>query len=459
MGQSATRAIAALFSAIKGMMTPLAFILVAMVVTGCIKEKNEPIPVYVNEADADTDTDTDTDTDADRDTDEPIPDTGVDDADGDGFSPDQDCNDNDATVNPGALETCNGVDDNCDGAVDEGATATWYLDGDQDGYGNVARAWSSCTAPTPDYVGDATDCNDNDAAVNPSALEVCDDVEVDENCDGVVNGSDAVGAQNWFSDGDGDEYGDEAGVVAACEQPVGYADNADDCDDGRSDVHPDADESDCADPVDYNCDGSTQYADADSDGYAACNDCNDASATVHPTASEYCNGVNDDCDALTDEDDAVDATTWYEDADEDGFGNEAVSEQACPANQPSSTVDNATDCDDGDDNVNPDAWEVCDDADVDEDCSGSADDADASATGQVAWYVDEDEDGESGSSVGDFCDTPAAYPEAVNANTDCDEDDNDIYVGAPEIADGEDNDCDREVDEDVEETDTGDTGA
>ena len=56
------------------------------------------------------------------------------DGDGDGFIED-DCNDADASVNPGVVELCDGIDNNCDGQIDEDVTSTWYTDGDGDGYG------------------------------------------------------------------------------------------------------------------------------------------------------------------------------------------------------------------------------------------------------------------------------------------------------------------------------------
>ncbi len=84
-------------------------------------------------------------------------------------------------------ETCNGIDDNCDGAVDENATdmGTWYADDDADGYGDLAETLVECDAPAG-FVADATDCNDDDAAINPGAAEAGGN-EVDENCDGVID--------------------------------------------------------------------------------------------------------------------------------------------------------------------------------------------------------------------------------------------------------------------------------
>ena len=96
------------------------------------------------------------------------------DADGDGFAASDDCDDTDASVHPGADELCNGVDDDCDGDVDEDAVdvSVWYADADGDGYGDVSASETACEAPS-EYVSDATDCDDTDASVHPAADEFC----------------------------------------------------------------------------------------------------------------------------------------------------------------------------------------------------------------------------------------------------------------------------------------------
>ena len=110
------------------------------------------------------------------------------DLDGDGFTADADCDDGDATVSPGAVELCNGVDDNCDGQTDEDAAAdavAWFADQDADGFGDAELERRACAAPTG-HVADATDCDDADSSVFPGAPEVCGDAVVND-CDGGVD--------------------------------------------------------------------------------------------------------------------------------------------------------------------------------------------------------------------------------------------------------------------------------
>ena len=97
-----------------------------------------------------------------------------------------DCKDNDPARHPGATETCNGIDDDCDGQTDEGVQATYYRDADSDSYGNASVTTQACTLPAG-YVTSSTDCNDSTAAVNPGATEVCNGI--DDDCDGQTDES------------------------------------------------------------------------------------------------------------------------------------------------------------------------------------------------------------------------------------------------------------------------------
>lgn len=106
------------------------------------------------------------------------------DNDGDGFSVLTDCNDNDAAVNPGATEICNGIDDNCDGLADEGLQQIFYADGDNDGFGDANVSLVDCAAPSG-YVYNNNDCNDANPAIRPGAADLCN--AMDDNCDGIVD--------------------------------------------------------------------------------------------------------------------------------------------------------------------------------------------------------------------------------------------------------------------------------
>ncbi len=100
-----------------------------------------------------------------------------------------DCNDNNSSIKPSASEVCgNGIDDNCDGNTDEDCTSyTYYLDADNDGFGNASISITSFSASTPaGYSALNTDCNDNNFAIKPSASEICGN-GIDDNCNGSID--------------------------------------------------------------------------------------------------------------------------------------------------------------------------------------------------------------------------------------------------------------------------------
>ncbi|CAG1021317.1 hypothetical protein MTYM_00918 [Methylococcales bacterium] len=111
--------------------------------------------------------------------------------------------------------------------------------------------------------------------------------------------------------------------------------------------------------------------DFDSDGFTRVDgDCNDNNSSVNPKAQEICDDVDNNCDGQIDE---GLKTTFYEDADGDGYGNPQVTTKAC--NQPSGYVTNNTDCDDTNPAVNPGATEIKKNG-IDDDCNASTPDDD-----------------------------------------------------------------------------------
>jgi hypothetical protein len=192
-----------------------------------------------------------------------------------------------------------------DSAKDD--TATPAVDADGDGY------------------PDGQDCDDGDPAIHPGAPELCNGL--DDDCDGFADDDDAdlADGESWWPDVDNDGYGDEERETRACTQPEGYEAVGGDCDDG--------------DP------------------------------TINPAKLEECNGIDDDCDGEVDEDGAMWSTELFQDADGDGYGDPAVSREACDPGD--GWVDDDTDCDDADPAVHPGAEERT--AGLDEDCDGLLD--------------------------------------------------------------------------------------
>ena len=218
-----------------------------------------------------------------------------------------------------------------------------------------------------DGVAEVDDCDDDNADVYPGNAEICDGL--DNDCNDQID--DGV-KLTFYADIDGDGYGDAADAEEGCFEWGDYIEDDTDCDDGNPDIHPGATEDDCADPVDYNCDGSVQYADADGDSWAACEDCDDNNSTINPDAEEECDYLDNNCDGTVDEGSAIDADTFYADLDGDGYGDEDNTTTACH-DAPSGYTADLTDCDDDNALTYPGADEVCDAAD--NDCDGDVGEA------------------------------------------------------------------------------------
>jgi hypothetical protein len=245
------------------------------------------------------------------------------DHDGDGYPASVDCNDADAAVHPGATESCNGVDDNCNGLVDEpGAVGetTYYADADADGYGSLNVSRAACVQPSG-FVSNASDCDDTNPEVSPVAIERCGN-GLDDNCNGAIDEPGAEGSTTYYPDVDGDGYGGVSGAISTCTKPVGYLVTAADCDDDNP--------------------------------------------AVHPGATEWCNGIDDDCNGAIDEASAVDAQLYYQDKDGDGYGAAGTTQRACLP--PTGYASGSDDCNDADAAIHPGATDLPDPADVDSNC-------------------------------------------------------------------------------------------
>ncbi|MEC8425274.1 MAG: putative metal-binding motif-containing protein, partial [Myxococcota bacterium] len=304
------------------------------------------------------------------------------DADSDGYPTGEDCDDADASTHPGATEVCDGVDNDCDAEIDEDVLDAFYMDADEDGYGDPGAVVEACDPP-PGYALTGTDCDDRDPDAYPSAPERCN--EADDDCDGEID-EDVLDV--WFADGDGDGFGDAATSYDSCDPPPGYVADDTDCNDSAADAFPGGTE--ICDELDNDCDGAidedvttTFYRDSDGDGWGASDvsveacapavgysrlsgDCDDGEAAVHPASTELCDTIDNDCDGTVDENDAADAARWYGDADGDGYGGTTFSQTSCA--QPSGYVSDNTDCDDLEAAAYPGATESCDA--LDNDCDG-----------------------------------------------------------------------------------------
>jgi len=406
------------------------------------------------------------------------------DEDGDGYVASSaggtDCNDSDPTVSPAGIEFCDGIDNDCNDGVDEDPVdgSTWHLDSDSDGYGGQLLTQQACEAP-PSYVNNADDCNDLDGAIYPGATELCNGI--DDDCDGALD-DDAPAAQTWYLDNDGDGVGGLWLTQESCSTPLGYSATSDDCDDTNATIYPgatevcDGSDNDCdgnlggdevdddgdgvtecsqdcddsdplrfpgsvelCDGIDNDCDVATTAGggetDGDGDQALNCEDCDDDPVTgpaVYPGAAEVCDGLDNDCDGTVDVG-ATNESTWYLDADNDNHGGGWLTQQGCSA--PTGYVANANDCNDLDPNSYPGAPELCDGQD--NDCNGQVDDGSGAAGS--SWYADSDADGYGDpGTVSTACSQPTGF---VSNNLDCDDGNPATNPTSYEICDGIDNNC------------------
>jgi len=251
------------------------------------------------------------------------------DSDNDGTRDKRDCRPTDPTVHPDAEEVCDGIDNNCNGQIDEDVAIVAYWDRDADGFGDDEAVRRVCTLPS-DGVEVGGDCDDLDPRVNPDADEICN--EIDDNCDGAID----EGVQlTFYQDADDDGHGVPTATTEACFTPPGYATEPDDCDD--------------TEPLAWT------------------------------DAPEVCDEVDNDCDGEVDEE--IDLVIQWEDLDGDGFGDPDRPVVACGEGVAVSAND--WDCDDDDPAINPDAAEIAGNS-TDEDCDGYLDELGVFGNGDYA---------------------------------------------------------------------------
>jgi hypothetical protein len=221
-----------------------------------------------------------------------------------------DCDDMNSDVNPVASEICNYLDDNCNGESDEFVQNVYYADADADGFGDAQEVAFDCSVPVgfvsnSDDCDDLTwfyadgdldgfgigllvacggaaqagDCDDSNPSISPAESETCNDI--DDNCDTEV---DEFVQNVYYADADGDGFGDANNTGYACQTPMGFVENMDDCNDTQVTY------------IDFDTDGFGGDV-IDPCGVALTGDCDDTNSFINPGMEEIeGNQVDENCD-------------------------------------------------------------------------------------------------------------------------------------------------------------------
>ena len=279
----------------------------------------------------------------------------------------------------------------------------------------------------------------------PNNDEVCNGL--DDDCSGAADEPGAGGCTPWSLDSDGDGWGVASDQKCLCGPAGKYTTKATgDCNDSANTAYPGAAEvcnaidDDCDESVDEGTGGAPCGAEGCT-GVMACQGAAGLVCTAPNASPEICDGgIDNDCDGLTDETDAIGCKPFYADADGDGFGAGAGACQCAAGGGFTST--NAADCNDANPLAKPGGIEVCNG--VDDNCDSLIDPE--GALGCSERYLDADEDGWGMPDQKKCLCAPGGLYTATKGG-DCNDSANVAFPGAAEVCDGIDNDCDKGVDE------------